>query len=369
MICYPGSATVVTHTFEPITLTGVTLVATDFNGNAIPVSGLTSDPSGEWQATVTIPVTAPICTTDSDYYNLAWTFGSVTTNYKFQVVGYDEGATLPPPAGLGVIGNKLYDELLLPSNTVPDTISVKLVDPLTNAVILAADPGDIVQVAGSVVNSHYTVSFPLISSAIVIGEYLLVWEYGVSPSSVATNQEYRQAFVIPAAIAGAISSLRMFIDQSGITKWLSHHHIHDVEIIDAMYLAAGVINPAPPQAWNFDPATLTRMLPMPMRQATLVEILSRLLLAEGMLAFDYQGGSITLNVDRTASLQSARDAAQNWLDTNLKPMKTVLARKSSSIGSLRITVSPSGRNNNFGVRGFLSAAPFRLSGYRPLLLI
>lgn len=367
MILYPASNTVVTHTFGPNVLTGVSVSAKDFNGLSLPISGVSCDTNGEWRATLSIPESAPLCSVDSEYYTLTWVNGSERVIQKFQVVGYDEGTQLPPPAALGIIGLSLRDEVLLPYNTNEATIRVRLINPADSRVLADSDTdGDVVLTYSTGGSRGYAAVLPLSTAAgVQVGEYLLQWDYGLTPSSVATNQVFRQAFVITPNMTMAVNAIRTYIDQANLARWLANANLHDVEILDCMYRAAERVNPAPPQRWTYPPDELLKLVPPLMREATIYEIMSRLAIAEGMKAFDYQGGSISLNVDRTGFLQSRADQASSWLDSNMRPVKAAVARQISPSGRLSITRSSS-HNNNFGFsrNGFV---PFMLTGVRPVL--
>lgn len=347
MLLYPGTNTVVAHVF-PAGVTNPTVEARDFNGIALPITDPVIGPNDRWSATLTVPQGAPLCTPDSGYYQLTWTEGSNKTVYQFQVVGYDEGQDQPPPAALGVLNNKLFDELLLPSNV--DTVTVKLLDPISGNVLIEADSDDIVQVASLPGGKHYQVTIPLgnnslpVGVSLGVGEYLLLWEFGAGSP---TMQDYRQAFMVSPMLISLVANMRNVMRE--FEQWLPRFKMHDVELIDCLHRAADRINTSPPQRWNMTPDKLHKLVAYPLREATIYEVLSRLYLAEGMAAFDYQGGSISANVDRTPFIQSRMSEASSWLDANLKQHKFAAARASGKapVGRLHITVSPTGHNNNY----------------------
>jgi hypothetical protein len=364
MLLYPSSNTVVSQFFDPSVLS-ITVEARDFNGLSLPITPPTKAVDGTWSATLTIPAAAPLCTVATDYYTLTWINGTSRTILQFQVVGYSEGQEEPPPAALGIINQNLYDQVILPSNT--DTISVSLLD-LAGNVVLTADPSDITLVGENPGGKQYHVKFALGNNALpagvtlYIGEYIMLWEFG---QGALQAQEYRQTFMITSMTAALVTGLRNSLKQV-MSAWLPRHQMHDVELIDCLYRAADRINTEPPQAWNFTPDRLQKLVPMALREAGVYEVLSRLYLAEGMAAFDYQGGSISANIDRTQYLQSRMQEATSWLDSHLKQNKLMAARKSglSPIGALRITVSPTGNNNNFAAIRPSTAEMFALSGAR-----
>lgn len=347
MLLYPGTNTVVTHVFGAGTLSP-SVEARDFNGLTLPITGPTSGPDNRWSATLTIPQSAPLCTPDSGYYQLTWIDGDTRVVYQFQVVGYDEGQEQPPPAALGILNNKLFDELVLPSNT--DVVTVKLLDPVSGNVLLEADSDDIVLAASLPGGKHYQVTIPLGNNALPvgvslgIGEYLLLWEFGVGTANM---QDYRQAFLVSPMLIQLVANTRNLLRE--FEQWLPRFKMHDVELIDCLHRAAGRINGGPPQQWNMSPDRLHKLVPHALREATIYEVLSRMYLAEGMAAFDYQGGSISANVDRTPFIQQRMSEASAWLDSNLKQHKHAAARKSglAPVGRLHITVSPTGHNNNY----------------------
>jgi hypothetical protein len=345
VILYPASNTVVERDFDP-SENAVTVVAIDYNGLNIPITTAAKVDGNTWRATLSIPATAPVCSPDTGYYRLIWTHSTGTVEQDFQVVAYDEGVQRPPPAGFGVFNVALRDEMYLPLGAtdvmceilnLSGSVQLAAITAVTNTVGTPTpqSPGSVLAVAEW--------QAPIIG----VGEYLAHWSYQVGG---ATQHEYRQAFVISTKTASMLSSFKMFIDQSQMTRWLGHFSFHEVELIDCLYRGADRINVHPPQQTSYSPDSMPQQLTHALRVASLHEMLNRLYLAEGLSTFDFQGGSIQVNVDRTPFIQTKMDELGNWLDSNLTTIKGAMLSR-SSIGHLHVSVSYGGQNNNFAHNG------------------
>lgn len=273
---------------------------------------------------------------------------------EFQVVAYDEEEPRPPPAGFGVVNVSLVDEVYLPEGST--AVTCEILNQNDGSVILSSADATIQVETVGTGSVHAVAEFN--NPTLSVGEYIAHWRYEVG---VQAMHDYRQAFVISAKTASVVSNLRMFLDQSGVTKYLAHFAIADVELVDCLYRGADRINAAPPQATQFNPDNIPFGLVSLLRDAALHEMLNRLYLSEGLAAFDFQGGSISVNVDRTPFIQTKMDEINSRIESTLQPAKSVtLAR--GNVGILHVSVSTGGENNNYRSRhGLVRPSLFQLS--------
>ncbi len=343
MILYPGSTTPIDRLFANDE-DAVTVVAKDYNGLVIPTTDAAPTGSGVWRTTLSIPATAPACGPE-DYYKLVWTHSGGTIEQEFQVVAYDEETHRPSPAGFGVANVSLSDEVFLPYGVTD--VECEILNVTDGSVLLPHVNGQVTTENVGTGSVHATVDF--VAPLLGVGEYVAHWRYKVGAS---VHHDFRQAFIISTKTASILSNLRMFLDQSGITRFLATYSFSDVELVDCLYRAADRINAEPPQVTAFTPDSMPFGLIEAQRRAALHEMLNRLYLAEGLATFDFQGGSISVNVERTQYIQTKMDEMGSWLDSKLTAIKSVnLAGR--SIGILHVSVSQGGLNNNFRARGRL----------------
>jgi hypothetical protein len=361
MILYPGSSTVVERDFAA-SENAVTVVAKDYNGLSIPITAAVKIDAETWRATLTIPTTAPVCDQDSGYYKLIWTFSSGTAEQDFQVVAYDEGVQRPPPAGFGVQGIVLVDELYLPAGST--NVECEVYSVQEQAVKIAHDNAYITldSVTTPTPNSpgsiKATFETSLVTNPIAVGEYVMHWKYTIGG---APAHEYRQGFVVSVKTSAQISSLRMYLDQSQVMRWLGHMQFTDVELIDCLYRGIDRVNIHPPQQSSFTPDNLPRELEHALRVAALHEMLNRLYLAEGMSTFDFQGASIQVTTDRTQYIQVKMDELNTWIDTHLSNIKNAFLSR-GRVGVLHISVSQGGYNNNYRLNNaYVRPSAFQLA--------
>lgn len=343
MILYPGSTTAVDRAFDPGE-TGVTVVAKDFNGLVIPTTAAVNVGGGIWRTTLSIPATAPPCDADS-YYRFIWTHSGGTIEQEFQVVSYDEEAPRPAPAAFGVANVSLNDEVFLPFGST--SVQCEILSLADGSVLLPHVNGQVTteNVGTGSVRATAEFTAPLLG----VGEYVAHWRYTVGAS---VQHDYRQAFIISTKTASILSNMRMFLDQSGVTRFLANYSFSDVELIDCLYRASDRINAHPPQITGYTPDSMPGGLIHAQRVAALHEMLNRLYLAEGLSAFNFAGGSISVDVDRTPFIQTKMDELNSWLEANLTQVKSANLT-GRSIGVLHLSVSQGGLNNNFRASGRL----------------
>lgn len=71
--------------------------------------------------------------------------------------------------------------------------------------------------------------------------------------------------------------------------------------------------------------------------------------AEGQLAFDFSGQSVSLNVDRTPTIEGALGRMENHMETQLKPYKKMLAKGGMTRGDGSIGNQPVSYGQSFGI--------------------
>lgn len=95
--------------------------------------------------------------------------------------------------------------------------------------------------------------------------------------------------------------------------------------------------------------------------------------AEGALAFDFSGQTVSLNIDRTPSIESALGRIENQIENVVKPLKKRLAQAGVNAGDGSNGTQPLNASRNRGVLGLTNAPTTRLpytgrsgSWFRPM---
>lgn len=95
--------------------------------------------------------------------------------------------------------------------------------------------------------------------------------------------------------------------------------------------------------------------------------------AEGALAFDFSGQTVSLNIDRTPSIESALGRVENQIENVVKPLKKRLYQAGITGGDGSNGTSPLNSSRSRGVLGLTNAPTTRLpytgrngSWFRPM---
>lgn len=140
---------------------------------------------------------------------------------------------------------------------------------------------------------------------------------------------FQQVFVMTQANMRTMTSIRRMLDQAhnyDINRNLIHT---DPRIFQGMHDGMGKINAWPPRTTTWTVRDYPAPLENVLVKAACVEILNAYILAEGMSAFDFQGGSTTLTIDRTQYLTALRDALNAELEQMLTTAKKSLLGRSN----------------------------------------
>jgi len=92
------------------------------------------------------------------------------------------------------------------------------------------------------------------------------------------------------------------------------------------------------------------------------------ILAEGMLAFDFSGQSISLNVDRTPQLEAALGRLESQIAEYVKPLKKQLVGQGITTGDGSVGSTNARDPSSSGTLGIINAATTRIPAYSSVFL-
>jgi hypothetical protein len=86
-------------------------------------------------------------------------------------------------------------------------------------------------------------------------------------------------------------------------------------------------------------------------------------MAEGSLAFDFSGQSVSLNIDRTTYIESMLGRLDTMVENQVKPVKRLLAKNGITSGDG--SIGSKAMNSNFGLTRLTMAPTTRFfNGYQ-----
>lgn len=339
----------------PIVLANApTFKFTDFT-NSIIVTGLCVQDNvdaSKWTATFTIPSQIPLTTNDETAYTLSFTANlpNNTTKELSKLFEVAEQNFLVVNDNIPIIttGENFFSDIL--QITYPFTVSsysvtlrnnieriFKTFPIVTNPSILTSTS----QYNFYRFNSNETLS-AITNSTIVGGNLQAVWTYTVNGNNYT---KINPIYIVNAAGFDLLMDLRMVLDKYKFTDLDPRLQWQDFELLHFVIKGVERLNATNPPT-SYDLTNIPIAAKYAVQQAAIVEACKAWFLAEGQRAFEYQGQDISLNVDRTAYIQTIMDQCNSWLSENLLATKQSLA-VAGAYGSRAITTISLSPTSNF----------------------
>lgn len=201
------------------------------------------------------------------------------------------------------------------------------------------------------------VQIPLTVPQARLEPYLVMFKVGLGTADTRTYTF--KLYAVTPAIIGAMGTLEDYINKSRIENVIPELRYTDSDLLGYLQRGLALFNSYPPALTAFNGTDMQGMIQDAWLVCSTYYALGAQLQAEGSLAFDFSGQSVTLNVDRTPTIESALGRMESLIDSTVKPMKKLLTKAgvlggsgsqgrgfidgSRSIGSVTIANSPMSR--------------------------
>jgi hypothetical protein len=171
----------------------------------------------------------------------------------------------------------------------------------------------------------------------------------------------------------ASSQLEDFINKARIQNVIPELDYTQADLIQYLYRGLSLFNSYQPHMSSFDGTNMQGTILDAWLQCSAYYALASQLQAEGMLAFDFSGQTVSLNIDRTPAIESALGRVESALDANVKPLKKLLAKAGALSGDGSAGGGFIDGSRSMGTLGLINAPTTRLpfagnrgSWFRPL---
>lgn len=207
--------------------------------------------------------------------------------------------------------------------------------------------------------SNKTVArLPNAAGAAKIEPLMLIVEHTKRDAFTPTQYMFNTWVITPQVLVAA-AMLEQYINKARLTNVIPELDYTQADLI--AYLARGLnlFNSFPPQITAFTGTNMQGPILDGWLQCSAYYALGAQLQAEGAMAFDFSGQSVSLNVDRTPSIEAALSRVESAINDHVKPTKKLLARYgvnsgdgsqggkfmdgSGHLGALSLTNSPTTR--------------------------
>lgn len=138
---------------------------------------------------------------------------------------------------------------------------------------------------------------------------------------------FTNLYVTNPSILSAMQALDMSINKANQVEAIPGLRYRDIDLLQGLKRGLDHFNSIAPSLTSFTGENMQG----PIREGWLIcasiRVLRAQLGAEGWFNFDFSGQNVSLNVDRTAGLESAVNSYESLIDSLVKPLKFQLARK------------------------------------------
>lgn len=182
--------------------------------------------------------------------------------------------------------------------------------------------------------------------------------------SFSSNQYTFKTWVVTPQILVAAQSLEQFINKARVSNVIPELEYTQADLIEYLARGLNLFNSFPPQLSAFTGTNMQGIILDCWLQCSAYYALAAQLQAEGALAFDFSGQSVSLNIDRTPSIEAALGRIESAMNDNVKPTKKLLAKAGVNSGD----GSQGGRfidgSSQFGALSLTNAPTTRIPGTR-----
>lgn len=316
----------------------------DYNNNLIATSTGVQDVDNpeRWTGSFTIPADAPVSDVGQKY-RITWIIKNALTNTTLSATDYftvkTENDTLSYESGRLVLsGGKLNDTLISEDQIIGD-ISYRVVDEqstvLLTEILTAAD-------IDRTVNGFYYYDYESaddqdwLTPHSSVTPYFAEWRYTTSEGA---QVEIHPIYVLTPRMYMFVDGIKRIVDKVRNKDINPNLQYSDIDLVHYAYDGIMRLNRNRPTFTNWTPENVPPVFFELAKKSGAIEALRAQLLAEGMVAFDFQGQSIQLNVDRTQHISNVIELLERTFEEDVFRAKKIYINRSSP-GVLGMTISP-----------------------------
>lgn len=178
--------------------------------------------------------------------------------------------------------------------------------------------------------------------------YLLQFEYRkqgqIIPQFYTLN-----LWVVTPQVMVAVNMLEQYINKAKLENVIPALRYNVGDLVQYLSRGLNLFNTFPPIITGFNGMNMQGPLLDAWLTCASYYALGSQLQAEGQLAFDFSGQSVSLNVDRTPSIEGALGRMENHMETHLKPYKKMLSKAGIVAGDGSAGANAASFGQSFGI--------------------
>lgn len=302
---------------------------------------------GDWSVDITIP---SIGLTEKKQFTAIWTFktSSNEIHRSSQALFVEPDDEARDSDIIVVVGRDRIMQIVLPIDFTP-TILGKPGDPNSRTPATPGIEGDTLRFSlfrnnqamfgeeglvygkegsGVQITQHIgktVATIPAVVGKAKLEPLMLMVDYSKPGMLVPTTLTYKVWPITPQILVAA-SQMEDFINKARIQNVIPELDYTQPDLIQYLHRGLALLNSFPPHTTNFTGTNMQGILLDAWLQCSSYYALASQLQAEGAMAFDFSGQTVSLNVDRTPAIEGALGRVESALEQNVKPMKKLLAK-------------------------------------------
>lgn len=210
------------------------------------------------------------------------------------------------------------------------------------------------------------VTMPAVVGKAKLEPLILMVDYTKQGMIIPNTFTYKVWPITPQVLIAA-SQLEDFLNKARIQNVVAELDYTQPDLVQYLHRGLALFNSFIPHVTAFDGTNMQGHLYDAWLQCSSYYALASQLQAEGAMAFDFSGQTVSLNVDRTPAIESALGRIESSLEQNVKPLKRLLAKAgvldgdgsaggqaingSTHLGTLGVMNAPTTRLPHAGRRG------------------
>ena len=184
---------------------------------------------------------------------------------------------------------------------------------------------NVFQKLGAQIQGSSTVlNFPVNMTDARLQPYNLITDMTVNG---AKRQVFSQMYLINPSMLSAMQSLDLAINKANQLEAIPGLRFREIDLMQGLIRGLDHFNSIGPSLSSFNGVNMQG----PIREAwlicTSIRVLRAQLQAEGWFNFDFSGQNVSLNVDRSQALSDALSFYEGQVETTIKPLKMLMAKK------------------------------------------
>ncbi len=167
-------------------------------------------------------------------------------------------------------------------------------------------------------------------------------------------------WVVTPQVLNAASLVESYINKSRIANVIPELQYATSDLLQALKAGLDIYNSFPPYGTSFDGTNMQGVLLESWLICSAYQLLNMQYMAEGSLAFDFSGQSVSLNIDRTQYIESMLGRLQEEIENTVKPAKKLVVKAGIVGGDGSAGAKLGGYGKNFGLTSLINAPTTRL---------